>query len=827
MNKFFTKIAGLSLGLAMAVGVGVGLTSKSHAKEARADDQLAYTLMPAEGSNNNYGESCDITVSGITWNLTGNSKMIPWRIGGKSISSVVRRLYSKTAIPENINKVIVQFGASGGGITVNSVTLNVYSTDSKCASGGTGDVGSFEVTYQANKSTTVTKTDSKSWSNCFYGLDFNVTVSGSSNKYISLSQCDFYYESAGPSTYTVSYYGNGSESGTVPTDSNQYTSGQEVTVLGNTGSLAKTGHSFAGWNTAADGSGTSRAAGSTFEISDNVNLYAVWSPNPMSLEYDTNGGSGDIPDPTEYDYGTKVEVIDGSGLTYGDFMFNGWNTEADGSGTPYNPGSKITMDNDYVLYAQWAEKPEGFVLVKDINELSDGDTIMLGSKANDVGAGALASQVLTSVAATFSDDVMVCPDALVFTVSEDNGSWTLSTSNGDLGATAVKKLAWGGTSITTWSISIDSDANASITSTTSAYGTMKYNTSSPRFTTYASGQADIQIYKDNSAPDPLESIELGGTVSGTKNHDWNLSGVTVTGTYESGAVKPISNFEATTETPVPTAAGTYDVVVKATVGTVSNTKTYSVTVDNSHSGETLEDAFTVAEALQHTSGTYFVKGIVSKVMNETYSSNYGNKTFWVTDSGTHTQDTEAFEFYRVKWIGGVKMTETQFNSIKVGMTVIGYGTITTYNEQIEFTANTCQMYETPDLFASYLLTATDPICSSSGDNHLTALQGVWTNISNEYAYLTSDQKAEVVSASASQLVKDALARYDGIIGKYNTSTIKNLSEFIENHVVTYNGSATLFTLSSDNTETIIAIVTIMILLASFGGFFYYRKRKEN
>lgn len=47
-------------------------------------------------------------------------------------------------------------------------------------------------------------------------------------------------------TYSVTYAGNGSTSGSVPTDGNAYLAGVTVTVLGNTGSLAKTGYTFAG-----------------------------------------------------------------------------------------------------------------------------------------------------------------------------------------------------------------------------------------------------------------------------------------------------------------------------------------------------------------------------------------------------------------------------------------------------------------------------------------------------------------------------------------------------------------------------------------------------
>jgi hypothetical protein len=84
--------------------------------------------------------------------------------------------------------------------------------------------------------------------------------------------------------FTVTYHGNGNESGAVPNDSNQYEEGQEVTVRGNTGSLVKAGHTFGGWNSQADGEGTDYAVGSTYIVSEDVNLYANWELPEYSLE---------------------------------------------------------------------------------------------------------------------------------------------------------------------------------------------------------------------------------------------------------------------------------------------------------------------------------------------------------------------------------------------------------------------------------------------------------------------------------------------------------------------------------------------------------------
>jgi uncharacterized repeat protein (TIGR02543 family) len=77
--------------------------------------------------------------------------------------------------------------------------------------------------------------------------------------------------------YTVTYNGNGSDGGSVPVDANAYEQGANVNVAP-AGTLTRTGFTFAGWNTLANGTGTARAAGSTFAMaSANVTLYAKWN----------------------------------------------------------------------------------------------------------------------------------------------------------------------------------------------------------------------------------------------------------------------------------------------------------------------------------------------------------------------------------------------------------------------------------------------------------------------------------------------------------------------------------------------------------------------
>ena len=134
-------------------------------------------------------------------------------------------------------------------------------------------------------------------------------------------------------TYTVTYNGNGNTSGTVPADSGTYLNGATVTVLG-AGTLTRSGYSFNGWNTAANGSGTSYAAAATFSmVSANVTLYAQWTALPTyTVTYNGNSNTGGtVPtDSGTYLNGATVTALGVGILTKTGYSFNGWNTLANG-----------------------------------------------------------------------------------------------------------------------------------------------------------------------------------------------------------------------------------------------------------------------------------------------------------------------------------------------------------------------------------------------------------------------------------------------------------------------------------------------------------------
>ena len=154
-----------------------------------AAETVAYTLTPAAtGSNssphNAYASAADWTYEGITWNVTGNSYMVPWRIGGKSITAVNRAVYTKTAMAADITKIEITHATVN--ITCNSCTLTVSD-----AANGAGET--FPVKVAQNTTTTITLPEGD-YSNKFYKLVYNVTNSTTSNKYVQLSEIKFYTE---------------------------------------------------------------------------------------------------------------------------------------------------------------------------------------------------------------------------------------------------------------------------------------------------------------------------------------------------------------------------------------------------------------------------------------------------------------------------------------------------------------------------------------------------------------------------------------------------------------------------------------------------------
>ena len=91
------------------------------------------------------------------------------------------------------------------------------------------------------------------------------------------------------------------------------------------------------------------------ELTENKTYTYTFAPIEYTVEYDSNGGEGNMDDQSRI-YDDKIALTENA-FTFEGKSFNGWNTAADGSGTPYaneEVNNISSKDGDIVtLYAQW------------------------------------------------------------------------------------------------------------------------------------------------------------------------------------------------------------------------------------------------------------------------------------------------------------------------------------------------------------------------------------------------------------------------------------------------------------------------------------------
>ena len=303
----------------------------------------------------NYEETQTVTVIGNTGNLVRTHfAFASWNTASDGSGTT----YTQGAtFPMGTSNVILY-----AQWTANPTYRVTY--DANGATGGTPPVDT--INYEQGNIVTVLGNTGNLVRTNFTFAGWNTAADGSGTNYaqgqtftMGTANVTLYARWTANPTYTVTYDGNGSTGGSVPVDSSGYEQGQTVTVLGNTGNLVRTNFTFAGWNTAADGSGTNYAQGQTFTMgSANVILYARWTANTTyTVTYNGNGSTGgSVPtDAANYGEGATVTVLGNTGnLVFNNYIFVCWNTQADGNGTDYVQGQTFAMGTANVtLYAKW------------------------------------------------------------------------------------------------------------------------------------------------------------------------------------------------------------------------------------------------------------------------------------------------------------------------------------------------------------------------------------------------------------------------------------------------------------------------------------------
>lgn len=194
------------------------------------------------------------------------------------------------------------------------------------------------------------------------------------------------------STYSITFNGNGNTGGSM-TNVTGITCGEDRTLAEN--GFTRTGYTFAGWATAADGTGTSYADKATISnITSDITLYAKWNAITYNITFDTENGTGGTTQVTAtYNSSTIASITNPTRECY---TFEGWysgengtgslviNTtgvlQANVSGYTGTNGVWIATENK-TLYAKWTKNATTLLLQRTGSEATPAGGVAVGGDA--------------------------------------------------------------------------------------------------------------------------------------------------------------------------------------------------------------------------------------------------------------------------------------------------------------------------------------------------------------------------------------------------------------------------------------------------------------
>ena len=159
-------------------------------------------------------------------------------------------------------------------------------------------------------------------------------------------------------TYIIHFYANGALGGNM--SSIDFKGGNSTQLTAN--KFIFPGYTFVGWNTNEQGTGKevedkATVDETTFTYVDNtITLYAQWKANSYQITFNANEGTGEM-ESLSATFGSDVKLPQNTFAREG-FVFKGWNTKADGSGTSYDDLATVrdlslAQDGEVELFAQW------------------------------------------------------------------------------------------------------------------------------------------------------------------------------------------------------------------------------------------------------------------------------------------------------------------------------------------------------------------------------------------------------------------------------------------------------------------------------------------
>ncbi|MFM6968503.1 MAG: InlB B-repeat-containing protein [Microbacteriaceae bacterium] len=180
-------------------------------------------------------------------------------------------------------------------------------------------------------------------------LGWNTAANGSGDAYVEGGTFAFtgdlnLYAQWERTRHTITFHANHGMGSMDPQTNNATTQIDAVRFF-------RIGYGFTGWNTHADGSGTSYDNGANYDFYSNLELYAQWDPDDYVVTYDPRSGTLS-PLSESYSVGDNPLTLPLPALN--GYTFAGWSEDPAGVfGDVGIDGDEYTPTASTTLYAQW------------------------------------------------------------------------------------------------------------------------------------------------------------------------------------------------------------------------------------------------------------------------------------------------------------------------------------------------------------------------------------------------------------------------------------------------------------------------------------------
>ena len=338
------------------------------------------------------------------------------------------------------------------------------------------------------------------------------------------------------------------------------------------------------------------------------------------ITYDANGGSGTLEDNTGYALNAEA-TAKANTFTKPSSNFLGWNTKADGSGTTYAAGSKITVTGNITLYAMW-ETRSYEVTVAD----TENGTASVSASFADAGDEIT---VTATPAEGYMVDTITVKTALNTNVAVANGKFTMPSS--DVTVTVTFKVIPAATYTVT--VAPTTNGTATVDKSTAAAGETVTVTATPA---------------EGYALDTITAVDASGATVTVTDGKFIMpaANVTVTATFKE---VPATTY---TVTVAPTTNGT------ATVNKSTAAAGETVTVTATPAEGYALDAITAVDA----------SGAAVTVTNGSFTMPAANVTVTATFRKINNEVTKEQEGEGETIIKGTDGTITDGSKLEPGST---------------------------------------------------------------------------------------------------------------------------------------------------------------